>query len=97
MAFPTFLNGQITDSIAQANTKVLGDAPAIAMGDLYQATARALANEAQYATSARPQTYVTSQASTTMGEPTFHALDTAAGDIATHIVPNPPSRREDLP
>ena len=41
MAFPTAVNSQITDSITQANTKVLGDAPAIAMGNLYQATAQA--------------------------------------------------------
>ena len=34
MAFPTSVNDQITDSITQANTKVLGDAPAIAMGNL---------------------------------------------------------------
>jgi hypothetical protein len=31
---------------AQANTKVLGDAPAMAMGNLYQATSQALANAA---------------------------------------------------
>ena len=43
MAFPTAVNDQITDSVTQANTKVLGDAPAIAMGNLYQATAQALA------------------------------------------------------
>ncbi len=46
MAFPTSVNDQITDSVTQANTKVLGDAPAIAMGNLYQATAQALANAA---------------------------------------------------
>jgi len=40
MAFPTAVNSQITDSITQANTKVLGDAPAMAMGNLYQATHR---------------------------------------------------------
>ena len=28
MAFPTHVNSQITDSITQANTQVLGDAPA---------------------------------------------------------------------
>ena len=29
MAFPTAVNSQITDSVSQANTKVLGDAPAV--------------------------------------------------------------------
>ncbi|OWQ63588.1 glycerol-3-phosphate dehydrogenase, partial [Stenotrophomonas maltophilia] len=28
MAFPTAVNSQITDSVSQVNTKVLGDAPA---------------------------------------------------------------------
>jgi len=32
----------VTDAITQANTKVLGDAPAIATGNLYEQTAQAL-------------------------------------------------------
>ena len=47
MAFPTSVNSQITDSVTQANVKVLGDAPAIAMGNLYQATAQSIANAVQ--------------------------------------------------
>ncbi|GAA5241215.1 hypothetical protein BMMON2_40370 [Burkholderia mallei] len=62
MAFPTSVNDQITDSVTQANTKVLGDAPAIAMGNLYQATAQALANTAHNATNAQQQSYVTALA-----------------------------------
>lgn len=34
-AMPTSVNGQITDAVTQANTKVLGDAPAEAMGNLF--------------------------------------------------------------
>ena len=55
MAFPTAVNNQITDSITQANVQVLGDAPAVAMGNLYQATAQALANAAHNATKAQQQ------------------------------------------
>lgn len=33
---PTSVNEQITDSVTQVNTKVLGDAPAIAMGSIYE-------------------------------------------------------------
>jgi len=40
MAFPTAVNSQITDSVTQANVQVLGDAPATAMGNLFQATAQ---------------------------------------------------------
>jgi hypothetical protein len=83
MAFPTSVNSQITDSVTQANTKVLGDAPAIAMGNLYQATAQALANAAHNATSSQQQTNVTAQAATTMGVTTLYSIDTATDGIAT--------------
>jgi hypothetical protein len=86
MAFPTHVNSQITDSITQANTKVLGDAPAIAMGNLYQATAQALANAAHNATNSQQQSFVTSQAATTMGVTTLYALDTAAAGVATESI-----------
>jgi len=65
MAFPTAVNDQITDSVTQANVKVLGDAPAVAMGNLYAATAQALSNAAHNATNNQQQSYVTSQAATT--------------------------------
>jgi hypothetical protein len=88
MAFPTAVNDQITDSVTQANTKVLGDAPAIAMGNLYQATAQALSNAAHNATNAQQQSYVTGQAATTMGVATLYALDTAATGKATSEIDN---------
>jgi len=66
MAFPTAVNSQITDSVTQANVKVLGDAPAIAMGNLFQATAQALGNSAHNATSAQQQTAVAAQAATAL-------------------------------
>jgi hypothetical protein len=87
MAFPTHVNDQITDSVTQVNTKVLGDAPAIAMGNLYQATAQALANAAHNATNAQQQSYVTSQAATTAGVSTLYSIDTATtGEATTSIL-----------
>jgi hypothetical protein len=88
MAFPTSVNDQITDSVTQANVKVLGDAPAVAMGNLYQATAQALSNSAHNVTNATQQSYVTSQASTTMGVATLYSLDTAATGVATKTILN---------
>jgi hypothetical protein len=88
MAFPTAVNDQITDSVTQANTKVLGDAPAIAMGNLYQATAQALANAAHNASNNQQQTYVTSQASTTMGVSTLYSIDTASTGVSTKTILN---------
>ncbi len=83
MAFPTAVNSQITDSVTQANTKVLGDAPAVAMGNLFQATAQALSNAAHNATTSQQQTNITAQAATTQGVATLYAIDTASTGVAT--------------
>jgi hypothetical protein len=86
MAFPTHVNDQITDSVTQANTEVVSHAPAIAMGNLYQATAQALANAAHNATNSQQQSYVTAQAATTMGVATLYSLDTATTGMATESI-----------
>jgi hypothetical protein len=88
MSFSSTVNPQITDSITQANTKVLGDAPSIAMGNLFQATAQALANAAHNATSSQQQTNITAQAATTMGVTTLYSIDTASTGIATTKILN---------
>jgi len=88
MAFPTFVNDMITDSITQVNTEVIGDAPAIAMGNLFQATAQALSNAAHNATSSQQQTNVTAQAATTMGVTILYSIDTATDAIATSKILN---------
>ncbi len=85
-AFPTAVNSQITDSVTQTNTKVLGDAPAVATGNLYIATSQALSNAAHNATSQQQQTSVTAQAATTMGIATLYSLDTASTGIATQKI-----------
>jgi hypothetical protein len=78
MAFPTAINDQITDSITQANTKVLGDAPAMGMGNLFIATSQALSNAAHNAANNQQQSYVTMQASTTQGVGTLLSVDTGS-------------------
>ena len=83
MAFPTAVNDQITDLVTQANTKVLGDSPAMALSNLYQATAQALSNAAHNATTNLQQSNVTSQAATTQGVATLLAIDTASTGMAT--------------
>jgi hypothetical protein len=65
MAFPTAVNSQITDSVTQANTKTIGESPAIAMGNLFQSASNALANAAFNATNAQQQFTITAQAATT--------------------------------
>ncbi len=83
MAFPTAVNNQITDSVTQANTQVVALSPAVAMGNLYQATAQALANAAHNATMAQQQMFVTAQAATTAGVALLYSLDTASTGAAT--------------
>jgi hypothetical protein len=81
MAFPTSVNNQITDSVTQANVKVL------AMANLYQATAQALANAAHNATTAQQQNNITAQAATVMGVATLYSIDTAStGDATAKIL-----------
>jgi hypothetical protein len=82
MAFPTSVNDQITDSVTQTNVKVLGDAPAVAMGTLYQETAQALSIAAHNATTAQQQTNVTAQAATTQGVALLYSVDTASTGVA---------------
>jgi Killing trait len=86
MAFPTAVNSQITDSITQVNTKVVGDAPAIAMGNLFVATSQALSNAAHNATTSQQQSNVTTQAATTAGVSTLLTLDTAATGQAAYKI-----------
>uniref|UniRef100_UPI0013DAA0CB RebB family R body protein n=2 Tax=Pseudomonadota TaxID=1224 RepID=UPI0013DAA0CB len=54
-----------------------------AMGNLYQATAQALANAAHNATMAQQQMFVTAQTATTMGVALLYSLDTASTGAAT--------------
>ena len=82
----TTVNEQITDAVTQSNVKVLGDAPAMAMGNLMQATSQALSNAAHNATSTQQQTNVTAQAATTQGVATLYALDTASAGKATQEI-----------
>ncbi len=61
------VNGQITDSVTQVNTKVLGDTPATAMGNLMMSTSQALATSAQNLTTGQQQANVMWQAATVQG------------------------------
>jgi len=56
----TPLNGQITDAVTQANVKVLGDAPAMAMGSIFQSLAHSTGILYQNAVSAQQQNGITS-------------------------------------
>lgn len=83
MAYPTAVNSQITDAVTQANVELLAIAPAMAMANLYQATAQALANAAHNATVAQQQNNMIAQAATVMGVATLYSLDIGSTGLAT--------------
>src|SRR4051812_31595554 len=91
MAFPTAVNSQITDSITQVNTKVLGDSPSIAMGNFFVATSQALSNAAHNATTNQQHAVVTSQASMTQSITTLYSVDTASAGVASARIFAPPA------
>lgn len=82
-AFPTAVNSQVTDAVTQTNVRVLGDAPAVAMGNLFIATSQALSNAAHNATTSQQQTNITAQAATTQGVATLYSVDTASTGVAS--------------
>lgn len=63
----TSVNAQVTDAITQTNVKVLGEAPAMAMGNLYQTIGNSVAMAAANAVYAQQQANVTYQAASTLG------------------------------
>lgn len=83
MAFPTAVNAQITDSVSQENTKVLGDAPATATGNFMIATSQALSNAAHNATTGQQNNAITAQAALTQGVNTLYGVDTASEAVGT--------------
>ncbi len=66
MADDLIVNAKVTDTITQSNVKVLGEAPAMAMGSLYQTISNSVAMAAANAVYAQQQANVTYQAASTM-------------------------------
>lgn len=59
------VNPQITDAVTQSNVKVLGEAPAVALGNVYQAFAHSVAILMENSVNQQQQSNVLSQAVTT--------------------------------
>ncbi len=83
MALPTPVNGQITDAVTQSNVKVLGDAPAMAMGTLFQSLGHSTGVLYENAVSSQQQLAIAAQAATNQGVIQIYSLDTMAGAVAT--------------
>lgn len=83
MAFPTSVNNQITDAVTQSSGEVLGLSSAVAMANLYQATAEALALAAHNAVLAQQQNNIIAQSVTAMGVAMLYSLDTSSTGMGT--------------
>jgi len=83
MAIPTPVNGQITDAVTQSNVKVVAEAPAMAMGAIYQSLAHSTGILFENATSSQQQLQIAAQASTNQGVIQIYSVDTMAGAVAT--------------
>jgi hypothetical protein len=62
----TTLNPQVTDQVTTTNATVIGEAPAMAMGSLYQTIGNSVAMAAANAVYAQQQANVTYQTATTV-------------------------------
>lgn len=82
------VNDQITDSVTQANVKVVGDAPAIAMGNLYQSLAHSTGILFQNAVNAQNQQNILAQAAANQGVMQIYSLDTVSEAIAVSKILN---------
>ncbi|HYB57312.1 MAG TPA: RebB family R body protein [Alphaproteobacteria bacterium] len=83
MALDTMVNGQITDAVTQANVKVLADAPAMALGAIYQSLSHSTGILYENATSAQQQLGIAAQAATNQGVIQIYSVDTMAGAVST--------------
>ena len=90
----SFRHPSISHTTVGAETARLADplllawkiAPAIAMGNLYQATAQALSNAAHNATAAQQDANAILQATTTQGVSILYGIDTASTGIGTREI-----------
>ncbi|BFT29935.1 hypothetical protein D210916BOD24_11110 [Alteromonas sp. D210916BOD_24] len=64
---PAQVNGAVVDSVTISNTKVLAEAPAMAMGSLYQTIGNSVAMAAANAVYAQQQANVGYQSASTLG------------------------------
>ncbi|BCH55891.1 antirepresssor protein RebB [Agrobacterium vitis] len=82
MTVPTTVNPVITDAVTQANVKVVGEAPAMAMGSLYQTASHSTGLMFENAVTAQNNQNILAQAATTQGVMQIYSIDTITDAIA---------------
>ncbi|MGS1017186.1 RebB family R body protein [Allosphingosinicella humi] len=80
------VSAQITDAVTQANVKVLAEAPAMAMGTIYQALAHSTGMMFENSVNTQQQQNMLQQAATTQGVIQMYSVDTLSdADAATGL------------
>ena len=72
---PENVNGGVIDAVTIANTKVLAESPAMAMGSLYQTISNSVAMAAANAVYAQQQANIAHQAATTLGVTRLYSVN----------------------
>ncbi|MDH6250306.1 hypothetical protein M2347_000033 [Chryseobacterium sp. H1D6B] len=76
------VNPQITDAVTQSNVKVVGEAPAVALGNVYQAAAHSTGIMFENAVNSQNQQNILGQAATNQGVMQIYSIDTIADAIS---------------
>ncbi|CAM3125835.1 antirepresssor protein RebB [Chryseobacterium flavum] len=87
----TTVNPQITDAVTQSNVKVVGEAPAMALGNVYQTAAHSTGIMFENAVNTQNQQNILGQAATTQGVMQIYSMDTVADAISIAKMLNPNS------
>ncbi len=88
---PKTVNGSITDAVTQTNVKVVAEAPAMAMGSLYQTMSHSTGILFENAVSSQNLQAMSAQATATQGILQMYSLDTIADAVAIAKVLQKPS------
>ncbi len=78
----TKVNEQITDSVTQSNVKVVEEAPAMALANVYQTAAHSTGLMFENAVQAQNQQNILAQAATTKGVIQIYSVNTISDAIA---------------
>lgn len=73
---------QITDAVTQTNVQVVADAPAMALGNVYQTAAHSTGLMFENAVNAQSQQNILAQTATTQGVMQIYSFDTVADAIS---------------
>lgn len=78
----SFVAEQITDAVTQANVKVVAEAPAIALGNIYQTMAHSTGLMFENSVNSQNQQNILGQTATTQGVMQIYSMDTVADAIS---------------